>query len=638
MPEVPIASGDGIHFASVRCDLPVGFWELPSGAGELEDTGGQSVVDLALVGTPGHATGLTYPFTANGAADLNGSSQAYTRSDAGDNLLDVGDTFTLEAWIKPDSVTGNHTLLSKGANGFQLRTNGTTVELLKEGVGSIVATTGVTLATATLYHVVAVKDGASSCQIFVNAVDRSGSVTDRTCASTSTNLNIGRKSDASEYYDGKIDDVAVYAYALTEDQIVGHYLAGLDGTFGESPLGHDVGEGDLPRIRIEIAPEGDWNETYPRWHDVTDRLRSRSSMTLALSGRGDENAETQPGSAAMTFDVREDRLLDPTYDAGAYQVGSGCPIRARACWNGTHYWLWKGWVESWLPAWPSAGLDATVHATCTDILGRLNGIDFEPETALDEAASGSRIGAVLDLVSIPANQRNIDAGIATMPAVDEASGSLLSHLLSVATSDGGFLYAAPDGRIAFESRTYRPLNESASRGTFGDARDGVEMPVVSLEPAADDAYLYNKIRISSGDGTGTGYAEDAASIARRGPRTLSKSLLTGYNEAQAAAEWYLARYKDGETRLPTAILNGRTDPDLLWDVILELGNSHRYTYVVRPLGGGTISVDQFVERKSSEIGGGNWITTLSLTPFGDEEIWVLDDTDYVLGTNTYPTW
>lgn len=392
-----------------------------------------------------------------------------------------------------------------------------------------------------------------------------------------------------------------------------------------------------PRLKVEIAFASTWDDSTPAWDDVTSLLRTEQ-LSVIGSGRPDETQRSSPASVAATFDNR-DRSLDPSYTAGPYgaKVTPRRQVQIRAEWAGTIYWLFRGWTASWMPSYPSKGQDAKVALTCVDLFAILN-IPIPDGTAFVAQSPGDRIDACLDLISFPAALRNLDAGTAEMPAMAAPSGSILGHIMAVADSDGGFFYTGPDGAATYEGRMYRTVSQASPVATFGDLSP--ELPYADIVPSADDAYLFTTANITPGDGTPVAIAEDAAAVAEYGPNyTFTRSVLTGFNEAQAAAEWYVARYKDPAVRFISVEQNGDIDPDTLWPVLLAAYNSRRYTFMMRPLGAGAaMDSDSFIERIDHHIQGGRWITNWSLSPFGDETPWILGDAAYVLGTGTYPTW
>jgi len=88
-----------------------------------------------------------------------------------------------------------------------------------------IATAGIsTTDTTGFHHVVAVKSGAI-VTLYIDGVDRTGTVTNRTIANTSTALNIGRDTAGSEYFPGLIDEVAIYNVALSAALVQQHFKA-----------------------------------------------------------------------------------------------------------------------------------------------------------------------------------------------------------------------------------------------------------------------------------------------------------------------------------------------------------------------------------------------------------------------------
>jgi hypothetical protein len=413
-------------------------------------------------------------------------------------------------------------------------------------------------------------------------------------------------------------------------------------TTSAGTVGTTLISGAFPTICVEIAFPDAWDAAAPTWTDMSEYLRGVPGIKIGMSGRADEHSDPTPGTATLVLNDL-DRRFDSTNDAGPYgtDVRPLRPIRIRAAWDGTIYYLFRGWVESFATDWPSSGRDAIATLSCTDAFARLSAQDFPLGTALAEALPGDRIDDVLDIAGVPAGLRNLDTGISTMPAVEEASGSLLEHLKAVAVSDGGFLYVMQDGRISYETRTYRCLSETSPRATFGDGGTAfpTEIPYADIDPSKDTDYLYNHAQFTAGDGTGIGEAEDAASLAEYARRTFSKSVLTGFNEARAGAEWIVRRYQEPAVRFLGVTLNGGSSHDDLLPTMLAAYNSNRFTFKTRPVGGGTMELDEFIERRDLSISTSGWMESWSLSPFGDEDPWALGATPAdILGTDTTPTW
>ena len=118
--------------------------------------------------------------------------------------------------------------MGKGPGGYYLRLNQAgNLELVKSDI-AIIATSTVTIPAGTWAYVVATKSGAT-CKLYVNAVDRTGTVTNATTVNTTAPLTIGADTAGGgahrEGYAGGLDEVAVYALALSASEVSAHYAA-----------------------------------------------------------------------------------------------------------------------------------------------------------------------------------------------------------------------------------------------------------------------------------------------------------------------------------------------------------------------------------------------------------------------------
>jgi hypothetical protein len=90
----------------------------------------------------------------------------------------------------------------------------------------IAAHSSIALSAATTYHIVAVKSGAL-VKLYINGVDRTVVDNPVTFANTTTPIAIGRSSTAaSNFFDGKLDEVVLFGHPLTAAQVLGRYNTG----------------------------------------------------------------------------------------------------------------------------------------------------------------------------------------------------------------------------------------------------------------------------------------------------------------------------------------------------------------------------------------------------------------------------
>jgi hypothetical protein len=173
-----------------------------------------------LLNEPGALAG-----DSNRAARLDGTNDYVTVPDA--TSLDLGDgPLTLEAWVKRSDVnTAGISIFQKGASAVQfgLYLDGTF--LSKDNIGTVVSST-TTVTGTSWHHLVVTKTGAAA-KLYIDGVDRSGTVTDFTLVNTAAALILGAKNGTSEFLAATIDEFAVYNAVLSGATVLDHYNAGL---------------------------------------------------------------------------------------------------------------------------------------------------------------------------------------------------------------------------------------------------------------------------------------------------------------------------------------------------------------------------------------------------------------------------
>lgn len=217
--------------SEVLADSPVAWFRL----GEARGTSATDAVGGAAGTYVGGVT-LGQPSLLAGdpsdtCADFNGSTGLVEIADRAE--LDFGDVFTLECWFQLDTGGANRTLFGKGMNAPVWRlTSGNQLRIRKNGVADV-ATTTTTLSTGTTYHAVVTKSGPTT-RLYVDAVDVTGTVTDSTCTNNTTAAQIGA-ANSSDFFDGRIDEFAIYSTALSSARVLAHYQAGVTAPVATRP-------------------------------------------------------------------------------------------------------------------------------------------------------------------------------------------------------------------------------------------------------------------------------------------------------------------------------------------------------------------------------------------------------------------
>ncbi|MHA7646514.1 LamG-like jellyroll fold domain-containing protein [Nitrosopumilus sp. S4] len=173
-------------------------------------------------------------FDSNGkigqAFDFNGSTHIVTADDP----FDFADNhpFTLSMWYKT-SVTGQNDLLigkiDSSGNGYQLFLKSDNQLRFRLGSGSsfaILDTVGVILRDNQFHHVAITYDGsgsASGVNFYIDGtIAPTKIISNKPIGNTANNeaLVIGnQRSNTSFYFTGQMDDIRVYDFELTEDQV-----------------------------------------------------------------------------------------------------------------------------------------------------------------------------------------------------------------------------------------------------------------------------------------------------------------------------------------------------------------------------------------------------------------------------------
>ncbi len=245
---------DGIN-APDACtpDTPnmVSYWPLDDGdsATTFEDVVGTNDGSCTGMGCPASTTGIVAT-----AFDFTGGNYRIDVPDDPSLSWENGDSLSFEMWVNTDQdCTGNKVFLGKhgspgdsswwvgcGTGGFAK------YQLEDSNAVRLILTGTVPITDTAWHHVVAIRDAATDINsIYVDAtLDVTGTI-DYTGVFTNTNnLNMGYFS-GGYFYDGTLDEVAIYKKALTPAEIQAHYNGGSGTSYceaNETPVVTNPGE------------------------------------------------------------------------------------------------------------------------------------------------------------------------------------------------------------------------------------------------------------------------------------------------------------------------------------------------------------------------------------------------------------
>lgn len=248
-------------------------------------------------------------------------------------------------------------------------------------------------------------------------------------------------------------------------------------------------------------------------------------------------------------------------------------------------------------------------------------------------ATGTRVGRVLNAISWPTSDRDIDTGNSTLQSA-LYTGSALDHLQDVTLTEQGQFFVARDGKIRFRAR--RSTIGAASSFTFKDANDG-SMLYQQVALALDDTLIRNSVTAQRAGG-GEVTVDDSTSIGKYLPRTYSQTGLLYQNDAQTRdfAAWIINRYKDPQVRATQVQLRPERNPTVMYPEAFGLEIGDLVTLVRTPQGVGTaITRSLIVAGISEQITPADYSMTVDLYEADTSSYWILDDATYsVLDSTT----
>jgi len=222
-------------FTSGPSNLPVAFSNLiawypfdsatygGSNADDVTAILGGSGDDTAYDGT---VTGATHQ-SSGGVTDINAGANSgafdFNQGDSIDTGLTLsGSPFTVMAWFNMDTVPRFAPVVSSwfDADGWRLADKDQGFSFQVGDGSSFVEINGPQVTTNVFHHAAGVYDG-SSIKLYYDRVDEgSNSISNKNADPFSTKIG---ENDASEDYDGIIEDVRIYNTALTQSQVFDIY-------------------------------------------------------------------------------------------------------------------------------------------------------------------------------------------------------------------------------------------------------------------------------------------------------------------------------------------------------------------------------------------------------------------------------
>ena len=225
-------SGNSSPYSNaVLSDGPSGYWRLG-------EAGGTTASDAAGAnpGTYDNGPALGQPSllpadAANKAVGFDGSDDYIDIQSSGP--LTPSTAVSVEAWIKPAALPGaaEFASIASKPGSYSLQLNGSRLEFKIDqpgGSGRLQAPLGA-IQVGHAYYVVGTFDGTTQ-RLYIGGLEVAEAARPAEPISTSGDeLRIGSWNGSEEFFNGAIDEVAVYTAALSAARIDAHYQAAIGG-------------------------------------------------------------------------------------------------------------------------------------------------------------------------------------------------------------------------------------------------------------------------------------------------------------------------------------------------------------------------------------------------------------------------
>jgi hypothetical protein len=224
-----------------------GYWKLDESSGTLANDSTGNGNTGTLTNGPTWAAGKI-----NNALTLNGTNQYVDAGNAAS--LQITGSITLTAWVNASALGGTpSSILGKSNPGTSNRSYALNIDPTNCGGAQkfdmVVSTDGTAYAircsstaavTGTWYFVADVYDAsAQTLHVYVNGALSDGTLTGTVPASlfnTTANVNLGRRNNNIDFFNGTIDDARIYSRALSASDVLTLYNA--TASVCASPVGY----------------------------------------------------------------------------------------------------------------------------------------------------------------------------------------------------------------------------------------------------------------------------------------------------------------------------------------------------------------------------------------------------------------
>jgi hypothetical protein len=205
---------------------PVAHWKFDEALSGAVSTSSGAIKDSSDNGNNGTATNTTWSYTTGkfgGALSFDGNDYVSISDSAS---LSPTSAVTIEAWVKLNAISDFNIVGKDNSYQLQLESDGDIQAQFWRG-SDWSYTAGGDLPTATWVHVaISYDSSATTAKCYQNGAEVASSAVSGSIVDSANPVYIGAWTGSGEWMNGLIDDVRIYNYARTADQIKQDYQSG----------------------------------------------------------------------------------------------------------------------------------------------------------------------------------------------------------------------------------------------------------------------------------------------------------------------------------------------------------------------------------------------------------------------------
>jgi hypothetical protein len=239
---------------------------------------------------------------------------------------------------------------------------------------------------------------------------------------------------------------------------------------------------DSAAVIVDVSNQVNRIETNRGRTALSDEFQT-GSLTLRIT---DQNGDFNPQNPASPYY----NLLTPMKK-----------VQITATYGSVTYPIFAGFITSYVTTYPDDGEGVaitTIQAVDAFRLAQLAQISTVAGASAGEL-SGARVNDILDQISWPTSQRDIDAGLTTLQADPGTNRTALQALFTVANSEYGAIYVSADNNFVFQDRGVTAGSIGGTPTVFAD--DGSGITYFDATWILNDVLVFNKATITRAGGS-----------------------------------------------------------------------------------------------------------------------------------------